>query len=211
VTSGGTTWDNGLPCGATSGTFTVAAPANGSVNVTFALTTAGTTQSGSIAVAVSDIYPNGHPATTISETTTIGSPLSAPPSPCAVTTPVPGPIVPITAVSTSWSPTNASTDTYQEVDYLAPGIGIVCSLYSFNDNTVALTGQVFYQNFPLQYPSYIFNFNGSEADSLTGVGPATQPGTVVATGAKRMLGRDVTQIPMASILSRVRALNGSRR
>jgi hypothetical protein len=178
----GAGWVSGLPCGDDGVNETVGAPSGGSVAVTLNTTIAGTVQSSTLDIPVATLYPNGVPTATSSAMQSVGAPLSAPPAPCAVTAAYQGPVVPVTSVTSFWYPTAMELYTATEVDYLAPAIGPICVVRHQHVDTVffGLDGTS-----TLAPPSDVFNRDFIATDSLTGVGPQLQSGTIVTMGRTR--------------------------
>ena len=186
-------WQNALVCTMTAATESISAPAGGNVTLNVSQTTSSGTQTGTLVLPTSEIYPNGIPKTPLSVTTTVGAPIASAPAPCAVTAAYQGPVVPITTTSTSWYPSGGSATFYTEVDYLAPSIGKICvtQTNSYSNPVYTYNGGVYaYADFatpplPLQPPAYIVSTATTETDSLVSVGPPLQSGTVITTGQAR--------------------------
>ena len=161
-------WANGMASSKTSASEKTSAPSGGLVLITVGQTSGGTTQTDSLAIPVSTLYPTGIPATGYSITTTVGNPITAVPSPCAVTVPYAGPIMPITTTTVYWYPADFSVTTIITIDYLAPSLGIICStsseLASFQDSDLALAA------LPLQLNFTLYSEVLTQTDSLTTIG-----------------------------------------
>jgi len=174
-------WSNGLTASMASVSANFSAPSSGSVLVTVNQTSGGAAQTSSLAIPTSSVYATGVPTTGYASTTTVGAPISAVPSPCAVTVPYSGPIVPITTASTYWYPANFEVFTSIAVDYLAPSLGVICATFSEQSSTGDEDFTL--AAIPLKLGLTIYNRVYNQTDSLTATGV---PGNLTVSGRARL-------------------------
>jgi hypothetical protein len=129
----GTAWDNGMAANLSAASQTVSAPAGGNVTISVTQTTSSGSQTSSGTLPASAMYPNGIPTAVWSGTSNAGAPVTSLPPQCAVTAAYAGPVVPVTLTFNRWEPAAGSVTSETLVDYLAPAIGTICELQTYNE------------------------------------------------------------------------------
>jgi hypothetical protein len=167
----GTEWENGMNATWQAAGETVSAPSGGNVTIAVSQTTPGGTQTSSGTLPTATMYPNGVPSALWSGTSSAGAPVSSLPSSCDVTAAYSGPVIPVTLTFSRWEPVYGSVTSETLVDYLAPAIGIICELQTYNEvgnlTDLALASQ------PISLVGADTTSSNpyTESDSLTSLGP----------------------------------------
>ena len=110
---------------------TVTAPVGGTVALNITQTfTSGPPQVTNLNAQTATIYPNGIPPNTQTLVSTVSTAAATLPAECPVPAVlITGPVITVSVVASTWSPTSAGAYFRTEKAYLAPGLGVVCDVH----------------------------------------------------------------------------------